>query len=173
MGREGLWTPEPQKVICGPQNPRRRFRPSAPLAICLALGGCLPPTPSQWASGKSEPMLSCTRCFGSWGWVADGCSLPVSTSRYLCLPVPHLAWPWLVRVGAGRWKAWPGGMWMTPERLPSLIWGSSPGGGGEMQGSKLFRGLVSVWMTTLGGRGASRSPRWRGCLLLAEAPPPP
>ena len=57
---------------------------------------------------------------------------------------------------------------MTPERLSSLIWGSSLVGGGEAQGSKLFWGLVSVWMTTWVGEGRLSElqvhPR---CLLLA------
>lgn len=42
---------------------------------------------------------------------------------------------------------------MTPERLSSLIWGSSLGRGGEAQDPKLCWGLVSVWMTIWVGVG--------------------
>lgn len=70
------------------------------------------------------------------------------------------------------WTALPAGMWMTPERLSSLIWGSSLGRGGEAQGLKLCWGLVSVWMTTwvgvghlgapgAGGGGEGVPPSWR------------
>ena len=69
---------------------------------------------------------------------------------------------------------------MTPERLSSLIWGSSLGRGGEAQGSKLCWGLVSVWMTTWVGVGHLGAPGagvggggGRGCASFLGAAPLP
>lgn len=84
---------------------------------------------------------------------------------------------WLVPLSPCRWTALPAGMWMTPERLSSLIWGSSLGRGGEAQGLKLCWGLVSVWMTTwvgVGHLGAPGAGGWgRGCASFLEAAPLP
>lgn len=144
------------------------FQTLCPLATHLALGGCLP-LPALGENLGERAHVELYQVLWELGGGADSWALSLgpSVGRYLCLPVPHPAWPWLARVGAGRWTALPGGMWMTPERLSSLIWGSSLGGGGEAQGPKLFWGLVSVWLTTWVGEGRLSEPQVRRrCLLL-------
>lgn len=106
------------------------FQTLCPLATHLALGGCLPLPPLGENLGeRAHVELYQVLWELSGGADSWALSLGPSVGRYLCLPVPHPAWPWLARVGAGWWTALPGGMWMTPERLSSLIWGVFAGWG--------------------------------------------